>query len=125
MLNFFVGIIVGVLLETIYRSKEAKRLTAPQFINVHMYGWMGIFLVFIYFLKLPLLSELILIFIIPTLMEFLMGYIYLKIKGVYLWTYFEYKFNFMGIICLRFSIYWFVFSAIYYYLFMPIILKGV
>ena len=83
-----------------------------------MYGFMGAFLVFIYFLDLSPVFKLILIFIVPISIEFITGYLYFKIKKVRLWDYSKEKFNFLGIICLRFSLIWFIVSVVYYYLFL-------
>jgi len=122
ILNFIIGVVVGALLETVYRSIEHKRLVTPKVANILMYGFMGTFLVFIYFLDTSLVSRLFLLFLIPTLIEFLTGYLYLKIKRVHLWNYSKEKFNFMGLVCLRFSLIWFAISLIYYYLFLPLTL---
>ncbi len=61
------------------------------------------------------------IFIYSTLIEFLIGYLYLKIKKIYLWDYSNYMLNFMGLICLRFFIAWlllvfFIFILFYHLL---------
>ncbi len=117
ILNFLVGLLGGFILELIYRSSNAKKLVLPKLINIQMYGVMSVFLTLIYFINMSLVFKLILIFIIPTLIEFLTGYLYLKTKGIRLWDYSKEKFNFMGIICLRFSLVWFIISVIYYYLF--------
>lgn len=116
ILNFCIGLLIGSIFEFTYRSINAKRFIKPKIINVQMYGLMGVFLVLIYFVNLSLVSKLILIFIIPTLIEFLTGYLYLRIKKIRLWDYSEEKFNFMGIICLKFSLIWFIISVIYYFL---------
>ena len=68
---------------------------------------------------MSLIYKLTLIFIIPTAIEFLTGYLDFKLKKVRLWDYSEEKFNFMGFICLRFSLYWFLISLVYYYFLMP------
>ena len=84
-----------------------------------MYGLVGIFLVFIYFLDISLILKLILIFVVPVFIEFITGYLYFKIKKIRLWDYSKEEFNFMGTVCLRFSLVWFIVSAIYYYIFLP------
>lgn len=118
ILNFLVGLLVGFIFEFIYRSLQAKKLIRPRLINIQMYGFMGAFLVFIYFLDLSPVFKLILIFIVPISIEFITGYLYFKIKKVRLWDYSKEKFNFLGIICLRFSLIWFIVSVVYYYLFL-------
>ncbi len=119
ILNFFIGLIVGLVLEYIYRSHENKRLVKPKLIDAQMYALIGAFLALLSFFEMPLVYKVVLIFIVPTLVEFLTGYLDLKIKKVRLWNYSKEKFNFMGLICLRFSLYWFLISLIYYYYLMP------
>ncbi|MEI6580782.1 MAG: putative ABC transporter permease [bacterium] len=118
ILNFFIGLFVGFVLEFIYRSFEFKKLIKPKLIDAQMYALIAAFLAFISFLEMHLFFRLILIFIVPTFIEFLTGYLDLKIKKIRLWDYSKEKFNFMGIICLRFSLYWFLISLGYYYFFL-------
>ena len=124
ILNFFLGLLIGFFVEFIFRSYRAKKIIMPRFINYLMYGLTASFLVFIYFLQASLFLKLILIFIFPTLIEFIIGYSYLKIKGKYLWTYFEYSPNFMGIITPLFSLFWFIIAVTYYYSILPIIITS-
>ncbi|MCM2338890.1 MAG: putative ABC transporter permease [Burkholderiales bacterium] len=120
VLNFFIGLFVGFILEFVYRSIEHKKLIKPKLIDAQMYALIGTFLAIISFLEIALIYRLILIFIVPTLVEFLTGYLDLKIKKVRLWDYSHEKFNFMGLICLRFSLYWFLISLIYYHFILPL-----
>ena len=122
ILNFFIGLLIGFIFEFIYRSVQAKKITTPKLINYQMYGLTGAFLVFLYFFNISLIFKIILMFIFPTFIEFITGYLYLKIRKIYLWNYSKEPFNFMGIICPLFSFYWFIISLIYYYLFLPLIL---
>ncbi len=119
ILNFFIGLAVGFVLEFIFRSFEHKRLVKPKLINAQMYALIGAFLTVLSFFEMPLVYRLMLIFIVPTLVEFLTGYLDLKLNGIRLWNYSKLKFNFMGFICLRFSLYWFLISLVYYYYLMP------
>src|SRR5262245_2128592 len=112
---------IGFALEFLYRSIKAKRVIWPKFINCTMYALTGLFLSFIYFSNLELVWKLVLMFIFPTVVEFIIGYIYLKVKGESLWDYSKESLNFMGIICLKFSFYWFFTSLIFYYLILPFI----
>ena len=123
ILNFFIGILVGFVLEFIYRSIEKGKIVVPKLINLQMYGLIGVSLVFIYYLNIQFPYKLIILFIVPTCIEFLTDYIYLKIKKVYLWNYFNEKDNFMGLICPKFSTFWFLLSLVYYFTILPIILR--
>ena len=120
ILNFFMGLAVGFVLEFIYRSHEHKRLVRPKLVDVQMYALIGAFLALLSFFEMPLVYKLVLIFIVPTLVEFLTGYLDLKMKKIRLWNYSHEEFNFMGFICLRFSLYWFLISLVYYYFLLPI-----
>jgi len=116
VLNFFIGLIGGLIIELIYRSVNAKRVVIPKFVNYQMYGLTGAFLFWLYYINIPISITLLLIFIFPTLVELITGYLYLKIKKAYLWDYSKEPLNFKKLICLRFSIYWFIIAGAYYYL---------
>ncbi|MFA6251431.1 MAG: hypothetical protein WC603_02280 [Candidatus Paceibacterota bacterium] len=122
ILNLLLGFIIGFLLEFTYRSFKTKKIIIPKLINYQMYGITGAFLVFIYFLDTLLIIKLIAIFLFPTIIEFTTGYLYLKIKKTFLWDYFKEPFNFMGLVCPLFSVYWFVIAITYYYLILPLTL---
>lgn len=123
LLNFFVGLFIGFIIELTYRSIHAKRIVFPKFVNIQMYGLTGAFLVILYFLNISESIKLVLMFIFPTLVEFITGYLYLKIKKSHLWDYSKERFNFMDIICLKFSVYWFILTAIGYYFILPLLVQ--
>ena len=62
--------------------------------------------------------------LVMTLIEYIAGVIFIKGMKVKLWDYSKEKFNFQGIICLRFSIYWAILGAVYYFLIHPHILNA-
>ena len=121
--NLILGLIIGCILESGYRSFYAKKIILPKLANVQMYGFIGIFLSILYLAKVSLKTELLLLFVFPTLIEFITGYLYLKIKKVRLWDYSNENLNFMGIIRLRFSIYWFLICSLYYFYLLPILVN--
>lgn len=121
VINFFIGILIGVLLEFSFRSIEEKKLITPKLIDCQMYGLISAFLSILYYLNISLIGKLILMFIVPTLIEFTTGYLYLKFKKIYLWDYSKEKFNFMGLICPLFSFFWFIISISYYFFVIPVI----
>ena len=49
ILNFFIGLMIGLVLEFVFRSIEYKKLVKPKLINAQMYALTGGFLVFIDF----------------------------------------------------------------------------
>ncbi|MFA5937207.1 MAG: hypothetical protein WC822_05025 [Candidatus Paceibacterota bacterium] len=125
ILNFLIGLLIGFIAELVFRSFEHKKLIIPKFINYQMYGFTSAFLTIIYFWEIDLIFKLILIFIFPTLVEFLTGFLYKKVERISLWNYKKDKFNFMGIICLRFSFCWFIISLVYYYFILPQIISSI
>ena len=52
-------------------------------------------------------------------LEYVAGLIFIKGMKITLWDYSNEKFNLYGIICLRFSIYWAIMGAIYYFIIHP------
>lgn len=120
-LNFFIGLLLGVVFEGAYRSWKTKTLIRPKIINIQMYGFVGALLAGLYFFDISQPIKLILIFLFSIMIEFFTGYFYLKVKGIYLWDYSKEPFNFMKIVCLRFSLYWFVLSVVYYYFVLPVV----
>lgn len=123
VVNLFIGFLIGFILELIYRSIETKKFIFPKFINYQMYGLTGAFLVLIYYINISFIVKFLLMFIFPTLVEFLTGYLYLKYKGIYLWNYSKEPFNFKRLICLKFSLVWFIVAVIYYYSILPLVIN--
>jgi len=121
--NYAVGLAIGYVLEFVYRFLKYKKIVKPLFVNSQMYGLTAAFLYFIYFLKLGILFQGLLILVFTTTVEFIVGYSYLKIKGVRLWDYSDQHFNYKGIICPTFSFYWLMVSLLYFYLVLPIFLS--
>jgi len=119
ILNYIAGFIMGWVLEWGYRSFVAKKHLKPLFINTQMYALSTVGLYLIYILQIHLAIKIILILALTTGIEFIIGYTYLITKKVRLWDYAAERFNFKGIVCLRFSLYWFLLSLIYYYLIIP------
>lgn len=119
LISFGLGIFLGAILESTYRSKNARKFIKPKIVDVQMYGFTTAFLAFLYLTQLSLVYKLVLIFIFPTAIEFITGYLCLKLKGARPWDYSLEPYNFMGIIRLRFSIYWFILSLAFYYYILP------
>ena len=115
------GLILGSLLETIYRSVYAKTFTRPKLVNVQMYGLVGGFLAVLYTWHLALALELLLLLMVPTMIEFITGYLYHRFTGKYPWDYSLEKRQIMKLVSLRFSLIWFTISLVAYYLLIPLI----
>jgi len=59
-----------------------------------------------------------------TVIELIAGEIFIVRMNIKLWDYSQLKFNYKGIICLRFSFYWTILGAFYYFLIHPHILAA-
>lgn len=110
------GLVVGFLLELMYKSWEHKQLVWPKFWNIQMYGLTAVLFHLVYLAGIPLWGEIVLVVLIPTIVEFVTGWIYVKITKKRLWDYTGESWNYKGIIRFRFSIYWALISLGYYYL---------
>ena len=138
---FFIGCILGWGLEVLYRrfspSNVTRRWINPGFLVGPYLPLYGFGLCALYLLagleNTSLIREVtagskIILFIVMalvmTLIEYIAGVIFIKGMKVKLWDYSKEKFNFQGIICLRFSIYWAILGAVYYFLIHPHILNA-
>ena len=138
---FFIGCFLGWSLEVIYRrfspANVSRRWINPGFLVGPYLPLYGFGLCALYLLanleNTSLISEVtagskILLFIVMslvmTLFEYIAGVIFIKGMKVKLWDYSNEKFNFQGIICLKFSIYWALLGAVYYFLIHPHILHA-
>jgi uncharacterized membrane protein len=110
--------LLGGILESVYRSIHAKRFVRPILVNIQMYVFSSVFLYFIYLIDINFILKVLLILIFTTSVEYLTGALYLKYKGVMLWDYSGEKYNYKGLISLKFSVYWVLLSLIYYFLFI-------
>ena len=63
--------------------------------------------------------------ILMTLIELIAGELLLKFFNLRLWDYSNEKYNYKGFICLKFSIYWMLISAAYYFFIHPLIQDAV
>jgi uncharacterized membrane protein len=122
LIVFISAIVFGSLLESGYRSYEARKFVFPKFWNIQMYVWIGFVLYFLYISEINFIYKAIIIIIFATGIEYITGYLYLKNKKQRLWDYSYEKYNYQGIICLKFSFYWLFLCCLYYFLFLPLII---
>ncbi len=59
-----------------------------------------------------------------TAVEYLTGLFCIRFLNVRLWDYSNLRWNIKGIICFRFTVYWYILSAIYYFLIHPHIMDA-
>ena len=133
---FFIGALVGWGIEVIYRRFKVDNIDRewinPGFLigpYLPLYGF-GLVLLFLMasLEKTSLIDEVtfgnkallfILMAIVMTLLEYVAGLIFIRGMNIKLWDYSNEKYNLQGIICLRFSIYWAILGAVYYFLIHP------
>ncbi len=88
-----------------------------------MYVATAVFLYLLYPVQFHLLFKIILIIIFTTGTEFTVGHLLKRYKNLSLWNYSDYRLNYCGIICPRFSVYWLLISLFYYFFIIPPILN--
>ena len=133
---FFIGALLGWGLEVIYRRFKKANIDRewinPGFLVGPYLPLYGFGLVLLYLLasleKTQLISEVtlgskvllfILMSVVMTILEYIAGLIFIRGMKVKLWDYSNEKFNLQGIICLKFSTYWAILGAVYYFLIHP------
>lgn len=121
LISYFTGLGIGYFLEFIYRSTANKKLIKPLLINAQMYALTAVGLYLLHLIKISLIFKIIFIVILTTGIEFILGFYYLKYKNIRLWDYSSNTLNYKGIICVKFSFYWFLLAGSYFYLLSKII----
>ena len=137
---FFTGSILGWCLETVFRrfcpENKSRKWINPGFLigpYLPLYGF-GLCTLFILSevekilpLSNPVAAKaavIILMAVCMTLLELIAGLIFVKGMNVKLWDYSNKRFNYKGIICLEFSVYWFILAMVYYFFIHPHILSA-
>lgn len=135
---FFIGSVAGWLIELLYRrfistSNPERKWINPGFCTGPYLPLYGSGLCLLYLITMlenlsiidnPFYSKIMLFIfmaICMTVVEYIAGILSLKIAKVRLWDYTDEKFNIQGIICPKFSFYWAVLGAIYYFFIHPYI----
>ena len=132
---FALGTMAGWGLEVVYRhlADKDKRWFNPGFCVGPWLPIYGIGLTTVYlmtyiedYIKIDndILKKVVLFLlmsIIMTLIELIGGMFLLKYFNLRLWDYTNEKFNYKGFICLKFSLFWMLLGAIYYFLIHPLI----
>lgn len=116
---------MGWLLETAYRSITNRRFVNPGYLYgpfVPIYGVGGIIVmlagIFLYERSLPV--QMAAFAALTTVLEFVVGIVLEKIFGHRLWSYEGYRFNLMGIVCLRYAFIWAALAWVFYYFIFPV-----
>lgn len=130
---FSFAAVLGWIIETTYRFIMSKKLVNPGFMSgcvVPIYGFGALILYYVcklsemFTMQYEALLVILLSMILLTILELLSGLLMLKIFNLRLWDYSKRKFNFMGLICLRFTLYWGILALIFY-LFMYNFIDGI
>ena len=138
---FFIGSLAGWLLELIFRRFFSKANPSRKWINpgflvgpyLPLYGFSlcvvyllaHINVSFIHGAYLRKTVLFLLMALSVTLIEYFAGLIFIKGMHVKLWDYSDEKFNIQGIICPKFTFFWYLLSAIYYFLIHPNIIHSI
>lgn len=116
---FFLGSMVGWLIELVFRRIFHKKFVNPGFLvgpYLPIYGFGLCIITFIHVFfedyNLNEFVQIILMGLCMTLLELIGGLIFLK-QGVRLWDYRDRKFNYKGVICPTFTIIWTAVGAFY------------
>lgn len=137
---FFIGCTIGWVMELFFRrftkTNKSRKWMNPGFLAGPYLPIYGFGLCTMYLLAgienfLPetnyIFNKLILFVLMAlamTLIEYIAGIIFIKGMKVKLWDYTDEKFNYKGIICLKFSLMWAALGAVYYFLIHPYILNA-
>ena len=138
---FFVGSMAGWVLEVFYRrffssSNPERRWINPGFLTGPCLPLYGFSLCVLYLLASlepglhianPALRKAMLFTIMAlcvTGVEYVAGLIFIKGMHIKLWDYSKQRGNIKGIICPKFTFFWWVLSAAYYFFVHPYILGG-
>ena len=122
----------GWCIEVVYRGIRHRKVVNPGFLTgccLPLYGVGGCILYFLSGLKLRFMPNevlrvamiLLLACIVMTLIELIGGWIAVQFFHVRLWDYSKEWMNFKGLICPKFSLFWTLISAGYYFgLYLPL-----
>ncbi|MDO4965306.1 MAG: putative ABC transporter permease [Lachnospiraceae bacterium] len=137
---FFIGSILGWLLEVFFRRFFSTNNPQRKWINpgfligpyIPLYGF-SLVTLFIFswipvgFIKNSILQKILLFALMAlaiTLMEYLAGIIFIKGMNIKLWDYSNEWGNLQGIICPRFSFFWMILSGLYYFIIHPRVIES-
>lgn len=135
---FFIGSVLGWVMELIFRRFFSKANPERKWINpgfctgpyLPLYGTGLCVLYLLASLEdyLPFESVVVtrivlfvLMAVMMTVIEFIAGFISLKVSKVRLWDYTDEWGNIMGIICPKFSLFWAILGGVYYFFINPYI----
>lgn len=139
---FFIGSLSGWALEVFYRrffstSNPERKWINPGFctgpyLPLYGFGLCTLYLIALtedlYLIENPFWNKIVLFLVMAfcmTLIEYIAGIFSLKVLKVRLWDYSDAWGNIQGIICPKFSFFWALLGALYYFLIHPHIIGAV
>lgn len=133
---FFVGCVLGWILELFYRRIVGKKWVNPgllkgPYLPIYGLGLALMYLIclvdfsFISIIWLQHVVRILFIGIIMTLIELIGGLIFINGMGIKLWDYSMRWGNFKGVICPLFSFIWTAIGALYYYVLHHFVLSWI
>ncbi len=130
LLVFCLCATAGWFIEVVYRGIRHRKAVNPGFLvgcSLPLYGVGGVILYFLSGLKLRFCPNeavrvaliLLMAALVMTLIELCGGFISVRFFSVRLWDYSDEWMNFKGLICPKFSLFWTLICAAYYFLLYP------
>lgn len=123
--NFIIYSFLGWVIEELYCFFVNKTFKKECFLSgpiKPMYGIAMTTLVLLYEnLKIRGIYMAVLFLIVPSIVEYISGYLLEHVFNKTYWSYSNLKFNLHGYICLKFSLYWMVLSFIGLYILQPLL----
>lgn len=127
LLMFFVYGFVGWIVEVIYYGITEGKFINRGFLNGPLCPVYGIGFYCVIWFFLPFMNSFPMLFfgsaIVCTIVELLAGVILYGLFHLRWWDYSDYKYNFHGFICLRFSIYWGIACSLGMFMLHPAVYK--
>lgn len=133
---FFAGSLIGWGIEVLWRrfTGKEKRWINPGFLAgpyLPIYGLSLCVLFLLSFINVAAIkgaiAQKIVLFVLMalsiTVMEYIGGLIFIKGMRIKLWDYSEKWGNIKGLVCPEYTFYWYILSAVYYFLIHPKILE--
>jgi uncharacterized membrane protein len=121
-LIFSISSLLGFLIETIYRSLQEKTIIKPGFLSgpyLPIYGTSALIFFGIAFLPIAVQYKFAIFIIVPNLLEWIVGEIFLRYYNIRLWDYTDEKFNYKGFVSLKYAFFWLVLAIIFYFILYP------
>ena len=110
-------------LELFYRRIVFKKWMKPGVFRgcyLPLYGMGLVICYFCYLLPLHLIFRMLLVVILLTFIELLCGIIFIRKLKIPLWDYNNEFFNYKGLICLKYSLYWLLLAIVFFIVFSSV-----